>query len=90
MKVLLIISLVNLLIAIIFWGLWRITNSKLKAVQHNVDAIVDTNHALMKELENARFQLKIKSDNRKEADEKINALHTGDAVDNAINGLSNN
>lgn len=30
---------------------------------------------------------KIKSDNRKEADEKINELHSGDSVDNAINVL---
>lgn len=30
---------------------------------------------------------KIKSDNRKEADEKINELHSGDSIDNAINIL---
>ncbi len=32
---------------------------------------------------------KIKSENRRESDEKIEYLHSGDAVDNAILGLSN-
>ena len=32
---------------------------------------------------------KIKSKNRRESDEKIEYLHSGDAVDNAILGLSN-
>ena len=32
---------------------------------------------------------KIKSKNRRESDEEIEALHSGDSVDNAICGLSN-
>ena len=32
---------------------------------------------------------KITSDNRRESDEKIESLHSGDAVDNALAGLSN-
>lgn len=34
------------------------------------------------------LELKIKSENRTEADEKINALHNGNSVSNAIAGLS--
>lgn len=36
-------------------------------------------------LSNARSAV---SKNRKEADEKVNELHSGDAVDNALGGLS--
>lgn len=32
---------------------------------------------------------RIKDENRRKSDEKIENLHTGDAVDNAIHGLSN-
>lgn len=88
MKVLLIIALINLLVAVVFWALWKYTKGKLKQTKDSLNTALDANYSLTLQLENLKLQSKIKSDNRKEANEKINALHNGDAVDNAINGLS--
>lgn len=42
---------------------------------------------LSRTINELRKEEAIKSENRKEAKEKINELHHGDALDNALNGL---
>ncbi len=52
-------------------------------------AILENKFAgLEKEYNSLHEIMKIKSENRKEADEKKNELYNGDPVDNAISGLS--
>lgn len=52
-----------------------------------LDDEIKLNNNLHAEIKKLVDMDKIKSDNRKEADEKINELHSGDSVDNAINIL---
>jgi len=52
-----------------------------------LDDEIKLNNNLHAEIKKLVDMDKIKSDNRKEADEKINELHSGDSIDNAINIL---
>lgn len=44
----------------------------------------------LRETEKMKNSIKALSENRRKTDEKIEKLRSGDAVDNAINGLSDN
>ncbi len=83
-----IVSLGLALFSLIFLILIKYTRDKLKETKKSLDSAIEKKYELTLQVENFKLAEKIKSDNRKEADEKINALHNGDAVDNAISGLS--
>lgn len=87
-KVFLIVLGISALCAVVFFALWKTTKEKLKRAEHDLNAVVDTNHVLIQQIEKMQKENKIKSDNREKADEKIESLHTGDTVDNAISSLS--
>ena len=57
-------------------------------MESELETALESNKILMEQLSKLREELRIKNENRKKADEKINALHSGDVIANAINGLS--
>ena len=67
--------------------MWRITDKQRVELETQLDTAVKNNKVLMEQLNKLHEELRIKSENRKEADEKIKELHTGDALGNALNGL---
>lgn len=82
-----------ILTAVLFVGilllffLWRSEKTKRKEAQGKLES---TNRELAKAIaEQAKLEstIQILRKNRKEADEKINNLHDGDALGNALNGL---
>ena len=82
-----------ILTAVLFVGilllffLWRSEKTKRKETQ---DKLESTNKELARAIaEQAKLEstIQILRKNRKEADEKINNLHDGDALGNALNGL---
>ena len=82
-----------ILTAVLFVGilllffLWRSEKTKRKETQVKLES---TNKELARAIaEQARLEstIQILRKNRKEADEKINNLHNGDALGNALNGL---
>lgn len=74
--------------ATIFCVLWKSEDKARIDLENEIADMHEVNLSLMTQLSKVHEELKIKSENRSEADEKINALHNGDSVDNAINGLS--
>lgn len=89
-KILLIIIGVLVLVTIILCISIHFLRSELKSMQENIETIVDANTKLHDEIKRLNSVDKIKSDNRRESDEKINDLYNGDVVDNAIDELRNN
>lgn len=82
-----------ILTAVLFVGilllffLWRSEKIKRKETQGKLES---TNKELARAIaEQAKLEstIQIMKKNRKEADEKINNLHDGDALGNALNGL---
>lgn len=82
-----------ILTAVLFVGilllffLWRSEKTKRKETQRKLES---TNKELARAIaEQAKLEstIQILRKNRKEADEKINNLHDGDALGNALNGL---
>lgn len=62
------------------WKRLRAEKERNKENEKKISQLTKENSKLFEELS-------IISDNRREADEKINALHDGDSVNNAISGL---
>ena len=82
-----------ILTAVLFVGilllffLWRIEKTKRKETQGKLES---TNKELARAIaEQAKLEstIQILRKNRKEADEKINNLHNGDTLGNALDGL---
>ena len=82
-----------ILTAVLFFGilllffLWRSEKTKRKEIKGKLES---TNKELARAIaEQAKLEstIQILRKNRKEADEKINNLHDGDALGNALNGL---
>ena len=71
-----------------FFAMWRYTKLEERELRKSLEYYLKKYEEQEFFIKTLKEELKIKSENRKKADEKINALHTGDAVDNAINGLS--
>lgn len=57
--------------------MWRITDKQRVELETQLDTAVKNNKVLMEQLNKLHEELRIKSENRKEADEKVNALHNG-------------
>lgn len=79
---------VLILAAVVFFFLWRTSAEKRKETKAMLDKVtrqlnkqIDANSRLEQTIETLRK-------NREEADEKIDSLHNGDSVSNAIDELS--
>lgn len=82
------VSVVLVITASVFCVLWKIEQKIRKDTQKDLTDSIENNKVLMEQLNKLHEELKIKNKNREEADAKVNALHNGDSVSNAINGLS--
>lgn len=66
----------------------RHLRSELRMVKCQLEATEKAKNAYAEQAARLSGTLDVQNKNRKEADEKIDDLHTGDAVDNALGGLS--
>lgn len=86
-KFFLILTTVLFVGILLLFFLWRSEKTKQKETQGKLES---TNKELARAIaEQAKLEstIQILRKNRKEADEKINNLHDGDALGNALNGL---
>lgn len=86
-KALLILTAVLCVVILLLFFLWRSAKAKQKETKEKLDS---ANKALSEAIaEQARLEstIQILKNNRKEADEKINNLHSGNATSNALNEL---
>ena len=86
-KVLLILTAVLCVAILLLFFLWRSAKAKQKETKEKLDS---ANKALSEAIaEQAKLEstIQILKKNRKEADEKINNLHSGNATNNALNEL---
>ena len=90
MKFFLILSVVLILIVIILILIIIKQNRKIKTQSESIKSIILVNKNLHYEIERLNNVDKIKSDNRRETNEKLDELHNGDSVNNAINVLCDN
>ncbi len=74
--------------SVIFYVLFKNTSDELEETKHVMNEIINTNHVLMQQLDSLHKEEKIKADNKKVENEKINNLHDGDTVANVITVLS--
>ena len=88
-KVLLFIIFILVLLLVTLVSVLYCKNNKLKQMKKNMQSVIDANDYLHDEIQKLNTVDKIKSNNRREANEKINNLYNGDVVDNAINELCN-
>ena len=68
--------------------MWRVTEKQRVELEKEFDVALTDNKELLNHLSTLKEELRIKNENRKKADEKIENLHNGDTVSNAINSLS--
>lgn len=82
-----ILWIVPVIVAVIFILLWISGKEKIKEQKETIDRLNQQLVNAMSEISKLQSAISAYNKNRKEADEKIDALHDGDAVDNAINVL---
>lgn len=87
-KILLIIILLFAAAAGVFFFLWRLTQAEHKRTKDQLELAKKQLKAATEEIQKIEQTLEIINHNRKETDEKINALNNGDVLDNALNELS--
>ena len=74
--------------AAIFFIMWKVAEKAKSDADNKIEKLQEANNLIMGQLSKLHDELRIKNENRKEANEKVESLHNGDAVSNAINGLS--
>ena len=72
---------------LVFLFLWRMTEARLKAACDSLKTVNKELDKAMAELAKLEASLKVLVGNRKVADEKIDNLHDGDTLGNAIDIL---
>ena len=72
---------------LVFFFLWRITESRLKLARNSLETVNKELDKAMAELAKLEASLKVLVGNRKVADEKIDNLRDGDTLGNAIDIL---
>lgn len=86
-KFFLLLTAVLCVACLLLFFLWRLAKTKQKETENKLN---NANKELAKAIvEQSKLEntIKILKNNRKEADEKIKDLHTGNTLDNALNGL---
>lgn len=89
-KFIILVIAILLIGCIVLFFISLLENRKIKSLKNTVNSVIDANNYLHNELKRRDSVDKIKSDNRKESNEKINDLYNGDSFNNAINILCNN
>ena len=88
-KFLLILCAILIFVCAVFFFLWRLGAAKGKAQKETIERLSKKVEEVNKENSRLEHTIDIIKNNRKDADEKIDSLHNGDAVDNALNELRN-
>lgn len=86
-KLLLIICAVFLFAALIFFFLWRLSVGKRKSQKETIDKLVQQINEAKQTNSELEYTISVLKKNREKADEKIEELHNGDALANALDGL---
>ena len=87
-KVFLIIIAVLLVAVAVLFLLWKLSKSENKRVKDELAVTKNQLETAVKQAKKFEGTLEIMNENRKETDEKIDALHSGDSVGNALDELS--
>jgi len=86
-KVFLIIIAVLLAAVVVLFLLWKLSKSENKRVKDELAVTKGQLESAVNSIKNFESTLEIINKNRKETDEKIAALHEGDALGNALDWL---
>ena len=86
-KLLLIVCAVFLFAALIFFFLWRLSVGKRKSQKETIDKLVQQINEAKQTNSELEYTISVLKKNREKADEKIEELHNGDALANALDGL---
>ena len=78
---------VPIIMALVFIFAIVILVVRIKNLKSDLATEKNINENLSRIVERQKKELEIKDKNRRDADEKINNLHDGDAVDNAVDIL---
>lgn len=89
MKYFLIIIGILIFISVVLFLIVLNQIKKIKQLSESIVSLVDANNNLHEEIKKLNNVDKIKADNRRESNEKIDALSDGDIVDNALDVLCN-
>lgn len=87
-KVFLIIIAVLFVAVVVLFLLWKLSKSENKRVKDELAVTKNQLETAVKQAKKFEGTLEIMNENRKETDEKIDALHSGDTVANALDELS--
>lgn len=86
-KLLLIVCAVFLFAVLIFFFLWRLSVGKRKSQKETIDKLVQQINEAKQTNSELEYTISVLKKNREKADEKIEELHNGDALANALDGL---
>lgn len=86
-KFLLIVIAVLLVAVIVLFFLWRLNAAKRKSQKETIDRLVNQLNEAIQSNSKLEMTISILKSNREKADEKIDDLHDGDSVNNAIDEL---
>lgn len=87
-KVFLIIIAILFVAVVVLFLLWKLSKSENKRVKDELAVTKNQLESAVNQMKKFGETLDIINHNRKESDEKIDALHTGDSVANALDELS--
>lgn len=87
-KVFLIIIAILFVAVVVLFLMWKLSKSENKRVKDELAVTKNQLASAVSQVNKIDETLEIINHNRKETDEKIAALHEGDALGNALNWLS--
>lgn len=88
-KFLLVVAAIFLAAGIVLFFLWRLSASKRKEQEKTISRLSGRLETALKINNNLEQTIDVLKGNRDKADEKIDSLHNGDSIGNAIDELSN-
>ncbi|MBR1637936.1 MAG: hypothetical protein IJ688_00955 [Treponema sp.] len=86
-KLLLIVGAIFLFAALIFFFLWRLSVGKRKSQKETIDKLVQQINEAKRTNSELEYTISVLKKNREKANEKINDLHNGDVLGNALDRL---
>ena len=87
-KVFLIIIAILFVAVVVLFLMWKLSKSENKRVKDELAVTKNQLETAVKQAKKFEGTLEIMNENRKETDEKIDAMHSGDTVGNALDELS--